>query len=73
MRIYYKLTALLLLITVAGCNLLQENTQLRSFRVLVEQGNLIEENKVDALEINMTKDQVIFLLGEPIVNNIFNK
>lgn len=41
--------------------------------MLVEQGNLIEENKVDALEINMTKDQVIFLLGEPIVNNIFNK
>ena len=73
MRIYYKLTALLLLITITGCNLLQENTQLRSFRVLVEQGNLIEENKVDALEISMTKDQVIFLLGEPIVNNIFNK
>jgi outer membrane protein assembly factor BamE len=73
MRIYFIITTLLILVTLNGCNLLQENTQLRSFRVLVEQGNLIEENKVDSLKINMTKDQVVFLLGEPIVNNIFNK
>ena len=58
---------------LVSCQLLPENTQLRSFRVLVQQGNIIEENKVDLLRINMTKEQVVFLLGEPVLNNIFNK
>ena len=58
---------------LVSCQLLPENAQLRSYRVLVQQGNVIEENKVDSLRINMTKEQVIFLLGEPVVNNIFNK
>ena len=53
--------------------MLPENAQLKSYRVLVQQGNVIDESKVDALKINMTKEQVTFLLGEPVVNNIFNK
>ena len=39
----------------------------------MQQGNVIEENKVDVLKINMSKKQVIFLMGEPIVSNIFDK
>ena len=62
-----------LTVIITGCQLLPENAQLRSYRVLVQQGNIIDENKVDALKINMTKEQVVFLLGEPVVNNIFNK
>ena len=62
-----------LAIMLTGCQLLPENAQLRSYRVLVQQGNIIDENKVDALKINMTKEQVVFLLGEPVVNNIFDK
>ena len=61
------------MLIISGCQLLPENAQLRSYRVLVQQGNIIDENKVDALKINMTKEQVVFLLGEPVVNNIFNK
>lgn len=73
MRIAKKALAVMLLINVAGCQLLPENAQLKSYRVLVQQGNVIDESKVDALKINMTKEQVTFLLGEPVVNNIFNK
>ena len=62
-----------LVLIITGCQLLPENTQLRSYRVLVQQGNVIDENKVEALKINMTKEQVVFLLGEPVVNNIFDK
>jgi len=61
------------ILIITGCQLLPENTQLRSYRVLVQQGNIIDENKVEALKINMTKEQVVFLLGEPVVNNIFDK
>ncbi len=67
------LTALLLSISISACQLLPEDTQLKSYRVLVQQGNVIQESKVDELKINMTKEQVIFLLGEPVLNNIFNK
>jgi outer membrane protein assembly factor BamE len=61
------------MITISGCQLLPDDAQLKSFRVLVQQGNVIEESKVDSLKINMTKEQVIFLMGEPVVNNIFDK
>ena len=67
MRIAKKALAVMLLINVAGCQLLPENAQLKSYRVLVQQGNVIDESKVDALKINMTKEQVTFLLGEPVV------
>ena len=53
-----KLSIILLFTTLlVSCQLLPENTQLRTYRVLVQQGNVIEENKVDSLRINMTKEQ----------------
>ena len=73
MKIIQFLILALIITTVAGCQLLPENAQLRSYRVLVQQGNVIEESKVDQLKINMDKKQVVFLMGEPIVNNIFDK
>ena len=57
---------------LSACQLLPENTQLRSYRVLVQQGNFIEESKVESLKIDMSKEQVIFLLGEPVLDNIFD-
>jgi outer membrane protein assembly factor BamE len=60
-------------LNLSGCQLLPEDKQLKSFRVLIQQGNVIDESKVNLLKINMSKEQVIFLLGEPVVNNIFNK
>ena len=73
MKIIQLVIAALVIVNITGCQLLPENAQLRSYRVLVQQGNLIEESKVDALKINMSKKQVIFLMGEPIVSNIFDK
>ena len=73
MKIIQLAIAALIIATITGCQILPEDAQLRSYRVLVQQGNLIEENKVDALKINMNKKQVIFLMGEPIVSNIFDK
>ena len=58
---------------LVACQLLPEDAQLKSYRVLVQQGNVIEESKVELLKIDMTREQVIFLLGEPVLNNIFDK
>ena len=73
MKILFLILIQITIITTSGCQLLPDNTQLKSYRVLVQQGNVIDESKVDSLKINMTKEQVIFLMGEPVVNNIFDK
>ena len=73
MKILLLILIQITMITISGCQLIPENAQLRSYRVLVQQGNVIEESKVDSLKINMTKEQVIFLMGEPVINNIFDK
>ena len=73
MKILFLILVQMAMIIVSGCQLLPDNAQLKSYRVLVQQGNVIDESKVDSLKINMTKEQVIFLMGEPVVNNIFDK
>jgi len=70
---FFKLSTIIIIIMVSGCQLLPENAQLKSYRVLVQQGNVIDESKVDSLKVKMTREQVAFLLGEPVLNNIFNK
>ncbi len=43
------------------------------YRVDVPQGNYIEQDRVDLLRINMTKEQVQYVLGTPITIDPFNK
>lgn len=40
-------------------------------RLDVQQGNVIEQEQVDQLEVGITKDQVMFLMGTPLVIDIF--
>jgi len=60
MKILFLILIQMAMIIVSGCQLLPDNAQLKSYRVLVQQGNVIDESKVDSLKINMTKEQVIF-------------
>lgn len=43
------------------------------YRIDVPQGNFLEQKDVDKLRINMTKEQVIFVLGRPVVQDAFDK
>lgn len=38
----------------------------------VEQGNVLLEERIERLEVGMSRDQVQFLLGSPITVNSFN-
>ena len=40
-------------------------------RVDVQQGNVIEQEIVDQLKVGITKDQVMFLMGTPLIMDIF--
>ncbi|MEO0998717.1 MAG: outer membrane protein assembly factor BamE, partial [Pseudomonadota bacterium] len=39
----------------------------------VQQGNLVDQEKVDQIEVGMTRNQVRFLLGSPLVDDPFNR
>ena len=42
------------------------------YRVDVQQGNLLEEQDINAVRIGMTRSQVRFLLGTPVVEDSFH-
>ncbi|TKB43097.1 outer membrane protein assembly factor BamE [Thalassotalea mangrovi] len=42
------------------------------YRIDVPQGNYIEQKQIDKLQIGMSKDQVKFVLGNPVIVDTFN-
>lgn len=43
------------------------------FRIDVQQGNLLEQETVEEVEVGMTRSQVQFLLGTPLINDSFHR
>lgn len=43
------------------------------FRIDVQQGNLLDEEAINEVEVGMTRSQVQFLLGTPMVNDPFHQ
>ncbi len=41
-------------------------------RIDVQQGNAIEPEKVEQLKVGMTKEQVKFLMGSPLITDVFH-
>jgi outer membrane protein assembly factor BamE len=48
---------------VAGC----------VYRVDVQQGNLLDENDIEAIQPGMTRSQVRYLLGTPVIEDPFHQ
>lgn len=42
------------------------------YRIDIPQGNFLEQKDVDKLRIAMTKEQVVFVLGNPVAANPFD-
>lgn len=42
------------------------------YRIPILQGNIIDSKKVNQLELGMSKRQVRFIMGSPLVNDVFN-
>ncbi|MEM1433119.1 MAG: outer membrane protein assembly factor BamE [Pseudomonadota bacterium] len=43
----------------------------RLYRATIQQGNVISQEMVDKLEPGMTRNQVAFIMGEPVLRNPF--
>jgi outer membrane protein assembly factor BamE len=52
-----------LLVTATGC----------VYRANISQGNIVEEEDLDQVEVGMTRNQVRFLLGTPMVADPFHQ
>ena len=64
MRLFIlSLATLLLAASLGGC----------VYRMDVQQGNYLEGKAVDQLQVGMTRTQVRYLLGTPMVPDVFNK
>ena len=59
--------ALLLGVGLAGCSLLPD-----AHKIDVQQGNIVDRAALDELRTGMTKQQVRFLLGNPVINDLFH-
>lgn len=55
---------------VAACNPL---TVFSVYRMEIQQGNYISQEAVSQLKMGMTRDQVRFVLGTPLVTDIFHE
>lgn len=45
----------------------------RVHKVVVQQGNVISQAMIDKLKPGMTRTQVAYIMGEPVVRNTFNE
>ncbi|MCF7984605.1 MAG: outer membrane protein assembly factor BamE [Thiohalocapsa sp.] len=75
------LIALVVVASVAGCAREKKQPEYRGsvlselpfvYKMTVQQGNIINEAMVDQLQIGMTKAQVRFVLGTPLLTDMFH-
>lgn len=43
------------------------------YKVDIKQGNIIDQDMIDQLRPNMTKRQVLYIMGSPMLNDYFHK
>ena len=61
---------LLVLPTLGGCSAVIDF--LKPYRIDVRQGNYVTQEMVSQLKPGMSRDQVRFVLGTPLVNDVFH-
>jgi outer membrane protein assembly factor BamE len=57
---------------VAGCGYVPRIPGVTPYRIEIQQGNYISQEMVSQLKTGMTKEQVRFILGTPMVTDIFH-
>ena len=45
---------------------------LNMYRVVIQQGNVVTQDMIDQLKPGMTREQVSYVMGQPIMRNTFN-
>lgn len=67
----FLLSANILIIVLGGCSLNPADL-VRPYRMEIQQGNFITQEMVSQLKPGQTREQVRFILGSPLVTDIFH-
>jgi len=68
--LYYL--SLLTSLTLISCSTIMNHLP-GVYTIDIQQGNIIEQSMVDQLRPNMNKRQVLYIMGSPMLNNVFQK
>lgn len=68
MPLKYLLIAALATFSLSGCSVIEKLV----YKIDIPQGNYIEDRQVERLRISMTKEQVSFVLGTPMLVDSFD-
>lgn len=66
------LLAVAALLTLTACETILSNLP-GVYRIDIEQGNMIDQAMVDQLRPNMTKRQVLYIMGSPMLTDTFHE
>lgn len=66
------LLSLLASLSVASCSYVLNNLP-GIYTVDVQQGNIVDQAMIDQLRPNMSKRQVLYIMGSPMLNDIFHQ
>ena len=61
------------MITLTGCNGVSSFSFPGVYRLDIPQGNIITQQQIDQLRPGLTKRQVMFILGTPLIRDTFNQ
>lgn len=65
--------ALVAVSLVAGCSFGSLTEHINPYRIDIRQGNYVDQDMVAQLKRGMTQEQVRFVLGSPLVVDVFHK
>ena len=68
-----RLTAIFLLLSLAGCSSTPQLAFPGVYRIDIPQGNIVTQEMVDQLRPGLTKQQVNFIMGTPLVRDTFHQ
>ncbi|MCX7103993.1 MAG: outer membrane protein assembly factor BamE [Methylococcales bacterium] len=64
--------SLLTSLTLVSCSTILNNLP-GVYTIPVQQGNIIEQSMIDQLRPGMSKRQVLYIMGSPMLDNVFHK
>lgn len=64
--------AAVLVVTVSGCSATAVTDLVKPYRIDVRQGNYVSQEMVAQLKPGMTREQVRYVLGTPLVTDVFH-
>ncbi|MDD5271767.1 MAG: outer membrane protein assembly factor BamE [Methylovulum sp.] len=62
----------LLSLTLASCSMVLNHLP-RVYTLEIQQGNIVEQDMIDQLKPRMTKRQVLYIMGSPMLKNVFHE